>query len=157
MRLSLSVVCTVGRVATTHAGFPPVQSCLAQAAFSGARFRRPGAEIAAWRRSCLAGLEPNSPALTRWPLPGLGSSFWLCRQSNLQFKQHCPLSQRLTFINMNLTNDLQILPPFQIIGRSTFLISSLTSRFIQKKLQNITGLLYQYKILKNDLNLTMFV
>ena len=41
--------------------FPPVQSCLAQAAFSGARFRRPGAEIAAWRRSCLAGLEPNSP------------------------------------------------------------------------------------------------
>ena len=41
--------------------FPPVQSCLAQAAFSGARFRRPGAEIVAWRRSCLAGLEPSSP------------------------------------------------------------------------------------------------
>ena len=52
------------------------------------------------------------------------------------------------------------LPQFQIVGRLTFLISSLTTRLIQKFVQNITffccGLLYQYMIFKNDLNLTMF-
>ena len=54
-----------------------------------------------------------------------------------------------------------LLPPFQIVGRLTFWIPSLITRLIQKFVQNITsfvvaGLLYQYKVFKNDLNLAMF-
>ena len=54
----------------------------------------------------------------------------------------------------------QILHPFQIIDRLTFLTLSLTIRPIQKFVQNITffccDLLYQYMFFKNELNLTMF-
>ena len=54
----------------------------------------------------------------------------------------------------------KVLPPFQIIGRLTFLILSLTARLSQKFVQKYhffcCGLLYQYKLFKNDLNLTIF-
>ena len=59
------------------------------------------------------------------------------------------------------TGPCHLLPSFQIIGRLIFFISSLITRLIQKIMHNITffccGLLYQYKIFKNDLNLTIFV
>ena len=66
-------------------------------------------------------------------------------------------SQRIIFRNYKKT---YILPPFQIIGRLTFSILSLTTHLLQKFVQNITsfccGLFYQYKFFKNDLNLTIF-
>ena len=37
----------------------PAQSCLAQAALPGVRFRAPGAEMTAWPASWLPGLDPN--------------------------------------------------------------------------------------------------
>ena len=52
-----------------------------------------------------------------------------------------------------------VLPPFQIVGRLTFSTLSLTTRFIQKFVQNITSFVvacFIYKFLKNGLNLTMF-
>ena len=49
---------------------------------------------------------------------------------------------------------------FQIIGRLAFSTLSLTTRLVQKFMQNIIffycGLLYQYKLFKSDLNLTIF-
>ena len=57
-------------------------------------------------------------------------------------------------------NDSLLFPPFQIIGRLTFFIPSLTTHLTQKFVQNFhffcCGLLYQYKFYKNVLNLTMF-
>jgi len=53
-----------------------------------------------------------------------------------------------------------VFPPFQIAVRLTFFTPSLTTRFIQFFVQNITffccGLFYQYKVSKNDLNLVIF-
>jgi len=53
-----------------------------------------------------------------------------------------------------------LLPPFQIIGRLTFLIPSLTTRLIKKNCSKYhffcCDLLYQHIFFKNDLNLAMF-
>ena len=61
---------------------------------------------------------------------------------------------------ITLVLHLDILPPFQIIGRLTFWLKFdhlSYSKFCAKYYFFCCGLLYQYKFFKSDLNLTMFV
>ena len=60
---------------------------------------------------------------------------------------------------ITLVLHLDILPPFQIIGRLTFWLKfdhSSYSKFCAKYYFFCCGLLYQYNIFKNDLNLATF-
>jgi len=58
------------------------------------------------------------------------------------------------------TEHYNVLPPLLFIGRLTFFASSLTTRLIQKFMQNITSFImacFINKVLQNNLNLAMFV